>query len=81
MTVRAKYATCDAEHVCHWLEDRTSPHRAKGFASVVTLNLDSGETKWQGVAYHTGAKDSGLMLAYCPFCGGRPGPAAQQEPT
>jgi len=36
---------------------------------MVLMNMTTGDTRKVGVAYKTSAKDPGLMLNVCPFCG------------
>lgn len=36
---------------------------------MVLMNMMTGDTRKVGVAYKTSAKDGGLMLNNCPFCG------------
>lgn len=66
---------CGADSVCSSLASRLNdPYtRQKGFRSQHTVNLKTDEERFLGVSYHTSAGDKGLMLNYCPFCGGQPG--------
>lgn len=64
---------CTATSMCDALAERTDPHAAKGFRSYWTVNRESREQRFFGVAYATGRADRGLMLNVCPFCKGAPG--------
>jgi hypothetical protein len=60
---------CDTNGCCSHLGKRLG-NGGKGFAAKHTIN-SANQTAFLGVAYKM--KDKGLMLNYCPFCGGRPG--------
>ncbi len=63
---------CTLDAYCQPLEDRLEPDanaRRKGFVVMVLMNMTTGDTRKVGVAYKTSAKDPGLMLNVCPFCG------------
>lgn len=72
-----KYKKCDKNKCCEALTNRLEDYGKKGFFAVNTIGLydkaDSVSWKFRGVAYKTSAKDKGLMLNWCPFCGGQPG--------
>lgn len=66
---------CDKDGCCNHLAERLT--RGKGFNPIYTVNINnkvgSARSKFKGVSCKTSAKDAGLMLNYCPFCGGEPG--------
>ena len=68
---------CDTDHMCTMLASRvggTVLEIRKGLGTVITVSRDTGAETWQGVAYKTGERgETGLMLNYCPWCGGKPG--------
>ena len=76
---------CGPDGVCKWLEERTEIAGAgsKGFRHIVTITLhpkaDQAPMNWRGVSYHTSACDRGILLNYCPFCGGKPGSLANKS--
>ena len=70
---------CDATGMCSPLAERTDPFATKGFKSVHTVNLNTNVQRFFGVAYKRSAKDRGLMLNVCPFCGGKPGAFERDE--
>jgi len=63
---------CDEHNVCDHLSKRLVDG-GKGFKALHTVKRDSNETRFLGVAYKTSAKDKGLLLNWCPWCGGKPG--------
>ncbi len=70
---------CSATELCEHLENRLDGgFKKKGFAPLLALDERSlekafGENYLYAVAYRTDAKDYGLIINYCPWCGGRPG--------
>lgn len=63
---------CNANGCCNHLAERLGDG-GKGFHAFHTVKRDSNEARFLGVAYKTSAKDKGLLLNWCPFCGGKPG--------
>jgi hypothetical protein len=74
---------CDDIGMCQFLEERLVDRGQKGFVPLHTLSIDDSapkaEMQWRGVAYHKSSKDRGLLLNYCPFCGGRPGDLSHRD--
>ena len=64
--------TCNKDGCCTHLAERLGDG-GKGFKALHTVKRDSNVTRFLGVAYKTSAKDNGLLLNWCPFCGGQPG--------
>lgn len=77
--------SCSREAFCKALDDRIegTNEKRKGFQSVEVVNLAEVKTETIGVAYRLSAKDKGLMLNFCPFCGEkilwRKDPVAQRQ--
>ena len=65
---------CGIDGCCDHLENRLVDG-GKGFKALYTLKMGdpSPLTRFLGVVYKTGAKDRGLLLNVCPWCGGKPG--------
>lgn len=65
---------CSETNVCNLLSDRLVDS-GKGFKALHTVNTNEPtyEERFLGVAYKTSQKDNGLLLNFCPFCGGKPG--------
>lgn len=63
---------CDEVGCCKHLLERLGDG-GKGFKAEHTIQRSTGEKRFLGVSYKTSAKDVGLMLNWCPFCGGTPG--------
>ena len=64
---------CGGGTRCAMLDDRIEGDanaRRKGFVLMVAMHLESGDMRVVGVCYKMSGKDSGLMLNFCPFCGG-----------
>lgn len=73
----ADFKKCNVSGLCAHLEERLSdPGVRRGFVSVTTINSKSIGGTWRGVVFKTDAKDRGMVLNFCPFCGGKPGPWA-----
>lgn len=53
---------------CSPMGERISDTKT-GFNTVTTINLRSGKTRLIGIVYRRNAKDRGLMLNVCPWCG------------
>lgn len=66
---------CHEEGCCRSMGDRLVDS-GKGLHALHTVNRDdpnNTHTRFLGVAYKTSAKDKGLLLNWCPWCGGQPG--------
>ncbi len=61
---------CGEEAVCTHLAARVTDH-GKGFVAIRTAG--KAGIRLLGVAYKADTKDKGLLLNWCPFCGGKPG--------
>lgn len=75
---------CSEAGMCQTMLDKVSGNDGKGLVAFHTANPDTHTDRFLGVAYKTSAKDRGLMLNVCPWCGGHPGyfqrsSAARQE--
>jgi len=68
----AEIIRCNDKNVCPALQERLV-ESGRGFYSIDTVSIHHNRTKFQGVAYKKSGKDKGLMLNWCPFCGGKPG--------
>lgn len=75
---------CDESGMCRFLEMYVTDG-GKGLRTVQTIKLDPApdelETKWRGVAYHPTARDRGIIINFCPWCGGKPGDLANRTTT
>lgn len=67
---------CTRESWCSALAERirySGERIIRGFYAIQTVDLTSDgptlEPKTIGIAYRESAKDRGLMLNFCPFCG------------
>jgi len=69
-----EFKKCNKDGCCKFLAERLTD-TGKGFHSIDTIILteEPPTMHFRGIAYKTGAKDKGLMLNWCPFCGGQPG--------
>jgi len=63
---------CDDKGCCKFLGERLML-TGKGFSLMDVINFETGKTDFRGVIYKMTNKDKGLLLNYCPFCGGKPG--------
>lgn len=43
--------------------------RAKGFSLLQMIKMSTGKMSWPAVVYKMNAKDRGVCLNFCPFCG------------
>ena len=61
--------------MCEFLSERVllGMGGGAGLHTVVTINVNTGVNTFRGVAYKVAAKDNGLLINFCPFCGKRPG--------
>lgn len=75
-TVKAKRYGCDVSddqkpEFCtamgKCLNDEANA-RGKGLTTIVVTNIDTGKSRFIGVAYKTSAKHNGVMLNNCPWC-------------
>jgi hypothetical protein len=66
---------CGKTGMCVHLQDRVilGLGGGAGLHSMQTINLTTGKTTFAGVCYKTNAKDFGILINHCPFCGKRPG--------
>jgi len=66
---------CNADGLCEFMKDRVCgsyPERKKGFLLLQVLNVKLNEIVSTGVVYKATPQDKGLVVNYCPWCGGRP---------
>lgn len=71
-SVVTKRTRCDPPSWCARLDERLEPEantRTKGLSLVVTTHQLTGKQTVHGVAFHRSARDRGLMLNHCPWCG------------
>lgn len=74
-----KIEKCGERELCDYLSGCIDGgHKKKGFGLLECLEPESlkertGRTYIYGVAYRTNSRDKGLVINYCPFCGGKPG--------
>jgi len=43
--------------------------RGKGLKEYILTNVKTGKRRWACIAYHTSAKDRGVAMNFCPWCG------------
>ena len=63
---------CNKDGCCEHLWKRIGDG-GKGFKAIHTAKAGDSEVRFMGVAYKESSKDNGLLLNWCPFCGGQPG--------
>ena len=77
-----KPTPCTRDQLCWVLRDRVVMH-GRGLRRIEGLDLNSKvghpTTKLLGVAYAASAKDRGLLLNFCPWCGGKPGEMVNRD--
>lgn len=57
---------------CRRLDQMLAPEanvKQKGLSVMVVTKWQTSESRAVGVVYRTGAKDRGLMVNFCPWCG------------
>lgn len=68
---------CGQDGLCKWLDERSAVGQPKGFRHLYTINLSAQKAAaWRGISYHTSTRDRGVLINFCPFCGGKTGPLA-----
>lgn len=77
METEKESTICGSIGMCDSLLDRCVDG-GKGFVAQHTMDVGDENANchgfaFLGVAYKKSAKDNGLMLNLCPFCGGMPG--------
>jgi len=73
---------CNADGLCEFMEERLCgnyPEKKKGFLLIQVLNVALNEIVSDGVVYRATPQDKGLVVNYCPWCGGRPLRMANKE--
>lgn len=63
---------CSRQGWCRRLDERLAPEanaHAKGLTTVVVTTLSTGEDRCIGIAYKLDARDNGMMVNFCPWCG------------
>ena len=63
---------CNESNICEHLKSRIVDG-GRGLYATHVLNVNEAKTELLGVAYRENKKDKGLMINYCPWCGGTPG--------
>lgn len=56
---------------CTALSERIGDQYAKGITSLTVFNLGTFQVSWHPIVYKKTPQDKGLLLNYCPWCGGR----------
>jgi hypothetical protein len=67
-----EYKKCNAnDGFCKTLNERMDMlgHRGKGIQPLMVMTKSYTSMETRGAMYKTNAKDRGLMLNFCPFCG------------
>lgn len=64
---------CDENRCCEFLASRLEEFHRRGFVAIYVCRVGSAKTNFRGVAYKQTARDRGIMVNFCPFCGGHPG--------
>lgn len=71
---------CGPDGLCKWMFDRAAVGQPKGFRHLYTIKLSAqtmnAAATWRGISYHMSTRDRGVLVNFCPFCGGKPGPLA-----
>ncbi len=63
--------TPEGATICQTLADRFEPTRhGKGIRSILLMNMKTGAERTLFI-YKTDMKDKGVILNYCPWCGGK----------
>lgn len=70
----AEYKPCDpsSRRLCKTLHDRThamANARRAGIHVLQLMNMETGTFRTLGPVFRTSAKDRGLVLNFCPWCG------------
>ena len=61
---------CSKESFCYAMDSVAENNiRAKGLIRFEVISRKTGQYRVLGVLYKTGARDKGLMLNVCPWCG------------
>lgn len=70
-----EFKKCNTKRMCRFLQERVTLGMGGGVGlhTVETTNFKTGKSYFRGVAYKTIARDNGLVINHCPFCGGKPG--------
>ena len=53
--------------------------KGKGLKEYILTNFKTGEKRWACIAYHSSAKDRGVALNFCPWCGESLRPPAERK--
>lgn len=67
---KPRFKKCKNQSYCKYLLERLGSTFTKGFSATEVINLETSKTRSIGIKYKTSAKDRGLMLNFCPWCGG-----------
>jgi hypothetical protein len=59
---------CSKKQWCAAMAERITDER-RGFNTVNVVNLQTGTLRLIGIRYCLSAKDRGVMLNFCPWCG------------
>ena len=74
-----KKKLCDREGVCCELKKHLSGDNSKGFRYQERRRFEPPEIFFAGVSYHIKPRGKGLLISFCPFCGGKPGEIANRD--
>ena len=66
-----KFKKCSKKAFCSSLVKRLQEPNArkKGLVPIQVMNMKTTEMSIIGVAYKMDARDKGVMINYCPWCG------------
>ena len=74
-----KIKRCSRDNVCDFLKERLSENKTKGFYWETMINKKTFDLSFAGITFRVSAKDKGVFLSFCPFCGGKPGVVPNQH--
>lgn len=64
---------CGRARFCRLMENALgntlSNEHVKGFVAIQVTNMKTFQSRVLGIAYRKSARDRGLMINFCPFCG------------
>lgn len=60
---------CTKDGYCETLENRMGEEHQKGLTTLSTINFKTGHIERVFAVYKMTARDRGLVLNFCPWCG------------
>ncbi len=66
----AKYRKCSRTTLCQAMLSRADYGSRRGLRLITVLNLKTHKERFGGICHHLNAQDKGLMVNFCPWCGG-----------